>query len=102
VSHSDQPIGTLKQPIIQIPYVNIEEMLRKMNRYSSLGVERLIKKGIKPSKMKAVGHAVWKFFHFYFLKAGFLDGWPGFVITVGQCEYTFLKYAKLLERTLNE
>lgn len=101
INLGDQPIGKLKLPIIQIPYLNIDEMMRKMNRYSSLSVDRLIQKGVKPSKMKALGHAVWKFFHFYFLKAGFLDGWPGFVITIGQCEYTFLKYAKLMEHQDN-
>jgi hypothetical protein len=33
----------------------------------------------------------------YLLKRGFLDGWPGFVIALGNFEGTFYKYAKLHE-----
>ena len=33
----------------------------------------------------------------YLLKAGFLDGLPGFVVAVLGSYYVFLKYAKLWE-----
>ncbi|MCX7123215.1 MAG: glycosyltransferase family 2 protein [Gammaproteobacteria bacterium] len=98
ISHSDRPLGYLKCPIWQIPYRNVEEMMRKMNRYSTLGVERLIQKGVKPSLTKAISHAFWKFFQFYILKAGFLDGKAGLVIAVGHFDYTFFRYIKLLEQ----
>jgi hypothetical protein len=44
---------------------------------------------------KALSHGVWAAFSLYFLKLGFLDGWPGFVIALGNFEGTFYKYAKL-------
>ncbi len=98
ISKSDQPIGRLKQPIWQIPYRNVEEMMRKMNRYSTLGVDRLVQKGVKPSLGKALGHALWKFFQFYIVKAGFLDGRAGLILAIGHFDYTFFRYIKLLER----
>ena len=33
----------------------------------------------------------------YIFKRGFLDGWPGFVIAVGNFEGTFYRYVKALE-----
>ncbi len=97
ISHSAQPLGYLTQPIWQIPYRNVEEMMRKMNRYSTLGVERLLQKGVKPSLTRALGHAFWKLFQFYILKAGFLDGKAGLIIAIGHFDYTFFRYVKLLE-----
>ena len=69
-----------------------------MNRYSTLGVERLIQKGVKPSLRKALGHALWKFIQFYIIKAGFLDGRAGLILAIGHFDYTFFRYIKLLER----
>lgn len=102
ISKSSKPLGYMQQAIWQIPYRNIEEMLRKMNRYSSLGVERLVAKNKKPGAWRTLGHAAWKFLHMYILKGGFLDGWPGLVIAMGNFEYTFFRYAKFMEYSLNQ
>ena len=40
---------------------------------------------------------VFQFFKLYILKRGFLDGMPGFIISVLSSYYTFLKYVKLWE-----
>ena len=47
VTKSEKKIGRLKKSIWQIPFKNIEELLRKTDRYSSLGIEKLEKKGLK-------------------------------------------------------
>ena len=47
--------------------------------------------------LKALSRGLWAFFHMYFLKLGILDGWPGFIIALGNFEGTFYKYAKLYE-----
>ncbi|MBF0233191.1 MAG: glycosyltransferase family 2 protein, partial [Desulfamplus sp.] len=39
---SKKGVGYLKSPIHQIPYKNLEEMIAKKNRYSTLGAEKLI------------------------------------------------------------
>ncbi|WP_022664364.1 glycosyltransferase family 2 protein [Desulfospira joergensenii] len=95
---SDRPCGYLKNAIHQIPFKSLDEILYKANRYSTLGAKKLAQAGERPGKMKSVGHAVWSFIQHYFLKLGFLDGWPGFIIAFGNFEGTFYKYAKLYEQ----
>lgn len=98
ISHSQKQIGILKNAIWQIPFKNIEEIIHKTNRYSTLGVAKLQKRQKKGSYLKAILHGLWSFFKHYILKLGFLDGGPGFVIAVGNFEGTFYRYIKLLEK----
>jgi glycosyltransferase involved in cell wall biosynthesis len=94
---SIEPAGYLQNPIWQVPFKDLEEVLHKANKYSSLGARKLADKGKKASMSKALGRGFWSFCKLYFLKLGILDGWPGFVIAVGNFEGTFFKYAKLHE-----
>jgi len=90
--------GYLRNAILQIPYKDFGELMRKANRYSSLGAQKLEEKGKSAGMATALFHALWAFIQLFFLKRGFLDGWPGFVIALGNFEGTFYKYAKLVER----
>ena len=101
VSHSDKEIGSLKNIIWQFPFKNTEEIIYKANRYSSLGVTKLMKNDIHGSVSKAFFHGFWAFFKHYILKLGFLDGGPGFVIAFGNFEGTFYRYIKLAEAQQN-
>jgi glycosyltransferase involved in cell wall biosynthesis len=94
---SSEPAGYLEHPIWQIPFKDLEEVLHKANKYSSLGAQKLAEKGTKAGMLKAFGRGTWSFLKLYFLKLGILDGWPGFVIALGNFEGTFFKYAKLHE-----
>jgi glycosyltransferase involved in cell wall biosynthesis len=94
---SGKPAGYLKTAIWQEPFRNLAEVQHKANRYSTLGAGKLLEAGKKGSMGKALGHALWSFFQMYILKKGILDGWPGFVIALGNFEGTFFKYAKLHE-----
>ena len=94
---SAKPVGYLQQPIWQFPYKNLEEVVRKANRYSTLGSEKLRQRGRQAGMLTALSRGLWSFFHMYILKKGILDGWPGFVIAVGNFEGTWYKYAKLHE-----
>ena len=90
-------IGYLQQPAWQMPFQNLEQLLYKANRYSTLGVKKLVLKNTRPSLYKALFRGGWAFFKHYILKKGFLDGWPGFVIALGNFEGTFYRYAKHYE-----
>ena len=78
--------GTLKNHMLHYAYDSIEEFIEKQNRYSSLNK--------KPNRLKALLNPTWTFFKIYFLKAGFLEGWHGFIIARLYSEYTFWKYIK--------
>ena len=101
ISHSDKEIGVLNNFIWQIPFNNTEEVINKTNRYSTLGVEKLIKKGKRGTIFKAFVHGFWSFIKHYIFKLGFLDGGPGFVIAFGNFEGTFYRYIKLTEAQEN-
>ncbi|MBU1233348.1 MAG: glycosyltransferase family 2 protein [Proteobacteria bacterium] len=94
---SSAPPAYLKHAIWQVPFKDLEEVLHKANKYSSLGARKLADKGKEGGMGKALGRGLWSFCKLYFLKLGILDGWPGFVIAVGNFEGTFFKYAKLHE-----
>lgn len=94
--HSDRPIGYLTHAIWQFPFRNLEEVIHKANRYSSLGAGKLRQR--RASMGQALSHAVWAFIKHYVFKRGFLDGWPGFVIALGNFEGTFYRYAKSYEQ----
>jgi glycosyltransferase involved in cell wall biosynthesis len=92
-----KPLGTLKNAVWQFPFRNLDEVIRKMNRYSSLGVPKLKHKRV--SMASAFGHGLWSFLKHYIFKRGFVDGWAGFVIAFGNFEGTFYRYAKRYEET---
>ena len=95
VLHTDKPIGTLKNAIWQFPFRNMAEVMHKANRYSTLGAEKI--KHRKLSMGSALGHGLWAFVKHYIFKLGFLDGWAGFVIALGNFEGTFYRYVKAIE-----
>ena len=101
ISHSSKKIGQLKNNIWQFPFKNIEEVMQKANRYSSLGATKLIDEGKKGSVTKAFLHGAWAFIKHYIFKLGFLDGGAGFVIAFGNFEGTFYRYLKLYELQSN-
>jgi len=96
---TDKPVGTLRHAVWQIPFRNLEEVIHKVDRYSSLGAQKMTHK--KVSMAGAVGHASWAFLKHYFFKLGFVDGWAGFVIAFGNFEGTFYRYAKRYEQMQN-
>ncbi len=95
ISESDKEIGILKSAIWQVPFKDFEEVIEKGNRYSSLGVPKLIERGKNGSFGAALFHGCWAFIKHYIFKRGFLDGWPGFLIAFMNFNGTFYRYAKL-------
>jgi len=101
VNHSNKEVGTIKNIIWQFPFKDTEEVMHKANRYSTLGVTKLIEKGVSGGVFKAFLHGFWSFIKHYIFKLGFLDGGPGFVIAFGNFEGTFYRYIKLTEAQKN-
>ena len=91
-----KPVGTLQNAIWQFPFRDLEEVLHKANRYSSLGAPKLA--GKRVSMASALGHGLWSFLKHYIFKLGFVDGWAGFVIAFGNFEGTYYRYAKRYEQ----
>src|SRR5437870_3382190 len=60
---TQRPLGQLQSAIWQLPFRNLEELINKMNRYSSLGVRKL--SGKRSSMGSALGHGIWAFVKHY-------------------------------------
>ncbi|MGN2390459.1 glycosyltransferase family 2 protein [Pelomicrobium sp. G1] len=95
----DGPVGTLKQPLRHEAIQNLEEMLEKMNAYSTAGALMAHQRGRRAGLATAVGHGLWTFIRTYFLRAGFLDGKEGFMLAVCNAEGAYYRYVKLMLRT---
>ncbi len=98
INHSSKKIGLMSNYIWQIPFKNIEEVIHKANRYSTLGAIKLENKNKKGGVFKAFLHGLWSFLKHYIFKLGFLDGGAGLVIAFGNFEGTFYRYIKLTEK----
>ncbi len=93
---TDKPVGRLQQAIWQFPFRNLDEVVRKLNRYSTLGAAK-VKPG-RASMPRALLSATWAFVKHLVFKLGIRDGWPGFVIAFAYAEQTFYRYAKRFEQ----
>jgi glycosyltransferase involved in cell wall biosynthesis len=90
-------IGHLGQPLMHEAVFDLEHALWRMNLYSSMTAGERHLRGQRASLPGALIHGFWTFFKSYVLRAGFLDGAPGFYQALTAGEGSFYRYAKLLE-----
>ena len=94
--------GALPGDIDHYVFDNLAHNVRTNNSYSSISAEILFKQGQKPSLIKILFKPWGKFIETYIVKRGFLDGFPGLIISLGAAYSMFLKYAKLWEFNLQK
>ncbi len=92
----DGELGRLRQPLLHESFRDLEQVLAKMNAYSTWGAQELSRSGLRPSLTRAVAHGAFSFLRTYVLKAGFLDGRHGFMLAVSNAEGTYYKYLKAM------
>jgi len=92
-------VGRLRAPILHFSYRNIADHVETMNRFSTRGAAQLPLSPLTVVRM--VTHPLWRFFNFYVLRGGFLEGGPGLYAAMTAAFYVFLKYAKVYERRLS-
>lgn len=85
----------LEHPIIHNSFENLDQVLDKVNHYSSLGAKQLYSEGKHSSLTKAIFKGIWSFIRTYLLKRGFLDGSKGLMLAISNAEGTYYKYLKL-------
>lgn len=87
--------GRLCEPLRHLSFRNLEQVLGKVNHYSSAGAQMLRARGRRGGLGPAVVRGLWAFFRTYVLKAGFLDGREGFMLAVSNAEGVYYKYLKM-------
>ncbi|HEY5993144.1 MAG TPA: glycosyltransferase family 2 protein [Gallionellaceae bacterium] len=88
--------GRLQGELLHYAFDGMEEVLRKVDQYSTAGALRMHAQGRKATLAGAVLRGLWSFVRTYFLKRGFLDGREGFMLAVSNAEGTYYRNVKLI------
>ncbi len=91
-------VERLASPMLHFSYRDIADHVATINRFSTRGAAEMDAEAFAPVQMFT--HAVWRFFNFYIVRGGFLDGGRGLYAAMTAAFYVFLKYAKAYERRL--
>ena len=89
-------IGQLDGELLHYAFTDAEEVLQKVNHYSSAGAAMMQRHGRQATLTGAVLRGLWSFIRTYFLRAGFLDGREGFMLAISNAEGTYYRYIKLM------
>ena len=89
-------VGTLKPPLLHESVTDLDQMLVKMNAYSTASARAFHENGRRASLVTALVHGGWMFFRTYVLRAGFLDGREGLMLAIANAEGSYYRYLKLM------
>jgi len=76
--------------------LNLEQMIAKMDAYSTATAQMKFARGERSTLLSALLHGVWTFVRTYLLRLGFLDGREGFMLAVANAEGSYYRYLKLM------
>ena len=93
----DGRVVPLESPIEHFTEGRLSEILKKIDKYSTLAAEEAFREGRRSSVWGALARAELTFLQNYILRRGFLDGRQGLVLSVTDAVNKFFKYAKLSE-----
>lgn len=98
LSDPNASYGLLDGDLMHYSFNSISDYILMTERYTSLSAEQAFEQGKNCSLLKLVFGPPFKFFQDYFLKAGFLDGYAGFVAYRLAAYGAFVKYSKIRAR----
>jgi glycosyltransferase involved in cell wall biosynthesis len=88
--------GELRGMLLHYAFDDLEEVLHKVNLYSTAGAKMMRQRGRQASLTGAVLRGIWSFVRTYILRGGCLDGREGFMLAVSNAEGTYYRYLKLM------
>lgn len=92
----------LKADILHYSYYTLSDHIKRIDSYTELGAKDVLKKKKHFLLIRGVWHSEYRFIRTYILKAGFLDGFYGFIISVIAAYVVFIKYAKAAQIQRNQ
>ena len=88
---------TLAGDLLHYSNPNISSYVGKINYFADLYLQRQLAEKARWSAVAAVFRAAWRFGRAYFLRLGFLDGYPGFFIAASTAYSTLVRHSRLFE-----
>lgn len=89
-------IGMLKNKVLHYTYKGLLHYISKKDSYAWFQAERLLSKGKVISYFHLGFKPIYRFFHEYILRRGFLDGVPGLAVAAINAYGVFSRYAKMI------
>jgi hypothetical protein len=83
--------------LLHEPAEDLARYLEKQNRHTTLAARQLLERGRRGGALSLIASPLVRFFKFYVLRLGFLDGLAGLAHIGFGCMSSYLKYAKLIE-----
>ena len=88
-------VGQLRADLQHFAYRDLSHHFATMDRYTTLAAEDMRASGRRTGIFDLTIHPWAAFVRNYILRRGFLDGTAGFIVSVMNAYYVFLKFAKL-------
>lgn len=90
-------VGYLKGCIVHCAYKNIKDYFCKFNKYTTMEASGYFNNNILPTGYNLIIKPLHRFIKSYIIRAGFLDGIPGFLACIFSSFYIFVAELKLIE-----
>ena len=89
----------LKGDLLHFTYRDLAHNADTINRFTTTRAKKFLREGRTAGFLDFTLHPLWRFFHQYVLRGGFLDGMPGLIISGMSAFNVFLRQAKVWEGT---
>ncbi len=91
---------TLSGELLHYSFPSMNRYIDKINPFADEFLKKEIIAGKSWSLTKTLTRPLWRFFRGYFLRCGFLDGFPGLWIAVATAFSTFVRYSRTYEKVM--
>lgn len=90
----DGAVGRLTAPLVHHPVAKLEDAIRRIDGYSTLGAQAIVASGRRVWFFSGIIRGLAAFLRVYVLRLGFIDGAAGFMLAVANAEGTYYRYMK--------
>jgi hypothetical protein len=90
-------VKPLRADLLHYSNPTIASYVGKIPFYADLYLERQLASGARWHVLPAIVRSAWRFVRAYFLRRGFLDGYPGFFIAASTAYAALVRHSRLFE-----
>jgi glycosyltransferase involved in cell wall biosynthesis len=91
----DGNVTTLAGDLQHVAYRSLDDQLARYRRYAAMMATHMHGNGRCARLHNLIANPAWRFLRGYVLRAGFLDGWRGFLFACMEADYVREKFARL-------